>query len=65
MAIYAYVADGIVIEIIQPLLDADGTECPIAQRFTPQFLLNLVDVTSVSPLPKPNWLYNGSVFSAP
>ena len=37
MAIYAYIYDGLVWEIIEPMFDADGTEIPLSQRYTQAF----------------------------
>lgn len=40
-------------------------EIPIEERFTPQFVSSLVDVTDVSPLPAYGWTYAAGVFTAP
>lgn len=49
MKIYAYVENGVVSEVIQPLLDNEGSEIPIDQRYTPEFVANCVDVTGIDP----------------
>ncbi|WP_250477387.1 tail fiber assembly protein [Caballeronia sp. INML1] len=40
---YAYVQDGRVMEVIAPMLNDDGNEIPIDQRFTPEFVASLVE----------------------
>lgn len=49
--ILAYLVDGAVREIIQPLLDDEGAEVPMSERFTKEFLESCVDVTNLVPLP--------------
>lgn len=63
MKIYAYVEDGLVIEIITPAQDADGKEIPISDRFSPDFVAKLVDVSTIQPVPAPGWSYDGAKFS--
>lgn len=69
MHAYAQIQGGVVMEIIQPLTALDGTEIPIGQRFTPEFVATLVDVTNISPMPACWWTAteaNGSwEFTAP
>ena len=65
MHIYARIDNGVVAEIIAPAAWDDGTEIPIAQRFTAELVATMVDITSVSPLPEPGWTYDGVAFSAP
>lgn len=65
MQIYARVQSGIVQEIIQPLLKDDGTPWPIEDRYTPDLVAQMVDVTNVSPMPSCWWTYNGVKFSPP
>ncbi|MBN3788308.1 hypothetical protein [Burkholderia sp. Ac-20353] len=65
MAKYARVDSGTVMEIIGPIFFEDGTEIPIAERFTPDFVATLVDITNASPSPQQDWTYNGSTFSQP
>ena len=57
MAIYAYIYDGLVWEIIEPMFDADGTEIPLSQRYTQAFASACVDITHVDTQPVPGWLY--------
>ncbi|WP_213765729.1 hypothetical protein [Caballeronia sp. dw_19] len=65
MTIYARVSDGVVQEIIQPLLQEDGNEWPITDRFTANQVAQMVDVTNLDPQPACWWTYNGSTFRAP
>lgn len=65
MSIYARIDGGIVAEIIEPLLDGNGNEIPAAERFTPELVRTLVDVTSLVPIPAQGWAYDGSTFTGP
>jgi hypothetical protein len=65
MSTYVRTESGVVQEIILPLLNDDGVEWPIEERFTPEFVGSLVDVTTVIPQPAAGWNYDGSTFSAP
>lgn len=65
MKTYARVSNGIVMEIVSPMTDAEGKEIPITERFTPDFVAMMVDVTNVSPQPSQHWTYDGSAFSTP
>lgn len=65
MKIYARIDDGMVAEIIKPMVDGDGNEIPIEARFHPDFVATLIDITGVSPQPKERDLYDGATFSAP
>ncbi|WP_250489992.1 hypothetical protein [Caballeronia sp. INML2] len=55
----------VVFEIINPLFDSDGLEYPIKERFTPEFVATLIDVTNISPQPQQGWIYDGGVFLPP
>lgn len=55
MAIYARVVNGLVAEVIQPLLKDDGSVWPIADRYTTDLVAEMVDITSVSPQPQCWW----------
>ncbi|MBB5547546.1 hypothetical protein GGD70_007906 [Paraburkholderia fungorum] len=59
MSIYARIQNGIVAEIIAPMFyesgDSKGTEIPIADRFFPNIVATLVDVTSADPQPQCWW----------
>lgn len=65
MSTYARIDHGIVVEIIGPYVDQNGTEVPIGQRYTAAFVQTLVDVTGISPAPAQRWTYDGKNFSAP
>jgi len=62
---YAYVVDGVVREIIQAAVDEAGIEISIEDRFTPDFVESLIDITDVVPTPDQRWTYTGGVFAAP
>ncbi|WP_175980071.1 hypothetical protein [Caballeronia zhejiangensis] len=73
MKTYARLDNSVVAEIIQPaawpadMPEVGGEEIPIAQRFTPEFVSTLVDVTGVAPAPQFGWVTTdgGKTFSAP
>ena len=65
MTIYARIQDGVVAEIIQPLMDQEGNEYPIAERFVPALVETMVDVTSQNPMPDQGWSYDGHAFTQP
>ncbi|WP_176048138.1 hypothetical protein [Burkholderia sp. BCC1644] len=54
-----------VMEIIHPIEDDEGNEIPVTERFTPEFVATLVDVTSVAPTPDQWWTYDGNEFKVP
>jgi hypothetical protein len=62
---YARIQDGIVAEIIVPLLDDNGNPFPIEEMFVPAIVETLVDITNVSPQPEQRWLYAGKKFTPP
>jgi hypothetical protein len=62
---YAYVVDGIVREVILPFTNDHGEDVPVGDRFTPEFVSCLVDVTSISPQPDQLWIYDGISFVPP
>lgn len=79
MKVYAYIQNGKVFEIIEPVIrDIDspegvepafkaGDEVPIDQRYHPAFVADCVDITGLSPQPQQRWNYDKSTnaFSAP
>ena len=65
MKVYARVDGGVVQEIIEPLADLEGNEYPIEERFTPELVAQMVDITGINPRPDQMWTYDGSVFSEP
>lgn len=76
MKIYAHVVDGVVDEIIEPatydseveidgVVHRAGEEIPVANRFHPDFVRSLVDITDVVPMPNQRWTYDGTTFKAP
>nr|WP_315447172.1 tail fiber assembly protein [uncultured Pseudomonas sp.] len=52
-------------EVWQMLADRAGTEIPIAERFTPEFVAELVDVTGIDPVPVQGMTYANGVFLPP
>lgn len=65
MKIYARLDDGVVVEIINPMTDAEGSEIAIERRFHPDFVAMLVDVTELAPPPTEFYTYDGAAFHAP
>lgn len=65
MAVYARVKEGIVQEVIGPLLDGSGIEYPIEERFAPDFVEQMIDVTAYNPCPESGWSYVENIFSPP
>lgn len=65
MKTYARVERGMVLEIIAPMTYMSGQEIPIEERFVPEVVETLVDVTNVTPEPACWWTYDGSKFSPP
>lgn len=49
MKTYARIANGLVAEVIPPATLDDGTEIPIAERFTQDFVSTLVDASALIP----------------
>ncbi|GJH14957.1 hypothetical protein CBA19CS22_00465 [Caballeronia novacaledonica] len=62
MKTYARIEEGVVAEIIKPMVDAEGNEIPIEARFHPDFVAALVDITDISPQPKEQDRYDGAAF---
>lgn len=67
MKTYARVDNGVVVEIIPPSSNNEGggADIPIEDRFTPEFVESLVDITTIVPPPGEHWTYDGEVFAAP
>lgn len=78
MKTYGYINNGVLQEIIASMVyDAEhpdwvegspsrvGTEVPIEDRFTSEFIESCVDVTDVRPIPKLGWTYADGVFAKP
>lgn len=62
---YARVLHGSVMEIIPPYTDPDGQAVPISERYTEEFVADLVEITGLDPMPSQGWLYDGKTFAAP
>jgi hypothetical protein len=67
MSVYARISGGVVVEIIQPVLQSNGTPWPIAECYTSEFVATLVDVTSITPQPAQWWTTTdgGQTFAEP
>ena len=65
MKTYARIDQGVVAEIICPWADENGNEAPIEQRFTPEFVSTLIEITDTTPVPQERWTYDGATFAAP
>ena|SRR5438874_8640732 len=64
MKIYARIQDQTVVELIEPLLDPDGNEHPISERFTPDIAAAIVDASAATAIAQ-GWSYKSGVFAAP
>jgi hypothetical protein len=62
---YARIENGVVMEIITPWLQEDGTQWPVDELYAPAIVAELVEITSVDPKPDQRWTYDGSKFSPP
>ena len=65
MKTYALIVDNYVSQLVLPYVNPDGVEVPIEERFTPDMVAMMVDITDMEPQPQPNWTYDGTTFSAP
>lgn len=61
---YARIENGVVAELIAELLDGEGKEIPIADRFHPDIAATIVDATAAAGV-EPGWIYANGVFAAP
>lgn len=55
MKTYAYIANGLVWEIIAPRTDDLGNEIPLSDRYTPEFCSSCADISSITPAPLSGW----------
>lgn len=62
---YAFIQGQKVAEIIGPVFDEAGEYVPIADRFAPDFVAAMVDITDLVPVPEAGWSYDGAAFHAP
>ncbi|HDL6888393.1 TPA: tail fiber assembly protein [Yersinia enterocolitica] len=65
MKTYAFVQRGQVFEIINPVTDSDGKEIDIKDRYAPDFVAVMYDITDMDPAPKLGWTYKDGVFAEP
>lgn len=78
MKTWAYVNNGFLQEIIDPMTYSDehpdwvdgqptrtGMEIPIEERRTMEFIAACVDITGLDPQPQPGWVFSDGVFSEP
>jgi hypothetical protein len=54
----------VVTEIIPPVV-LNGRSIPIEERYHPNFVAGLIDITDIVPQPQVGWLYAGGEFSPP
>ncbi|MCR8931919.1 tail fiber assembly protein [Pseudomonas sp. A4] len=62
---FVRVEGGVVQELIPPFETEGGVKIPIGERFTLEFVDQLIDVTELKPMPESGWNYDGSSFSPP
>jgi len=62
---HAYVPEGVILQIFDPIFDAEGNEIPFNTIWSPGFVADCVDITGVSPTPLVGWTYDGANFAAP
>jgi hypothetical protein len=65
MRTHALIEDGKVSEIIPPYVNPDGVDVPIEERYTPNMVAQMVDITDMDPQPQQQWTYDGVTFAAP
>lgn len=65
MKTYALIEDGAVSEVIPPYVNPDGVDVPIEDRYTPNMVAMMVDITDMDPQPQQRWTYDGTTFSPP
>lgn len=63
MAVYARIVEGVVQEIIQPAYKDNGDEWPIEERYTPEMVAQMVNITDINPMPGEYWTYDGEHFT--
>lgn len=61
---YAFVQNGVVLEVIAPAYDSSGNEIPISQRFAQDFLQNLVPIPAAITV-KVGFVDTNGIFSPP
>jgi hypothetical protein len=64
MKTYARIESDQVVEIVVPMTDADDNEIPIEERFHPEIVATLVDITA-RPDVQVGWTYSNGAFAAP
>lgn len=65
MKTYALIEDGLVSQLVPPYVNPDGVDVPVEDRFTPDMVAMMVDITDMDPQPQPGWTYDGTTFAAP
>lgn len=60
---YVRVLNGIVMEIIPPYTNPDGEDVPVSERYTEEFVAELVETTGLNPAPLQGWKYDGEKFT--
>ncbi|WP_175878912.1 hypothetical protein [Burkholderia sp. BCC0097] len=64
MKMYAYIYEGVVWEIFQPMVDDQNEEIPLEMQYSPEYLSACVDITDIDPSPMVGWLFDGKKFIA-
>lgn len=65
MKIYAFIQHGEVSEVIQPATWPDGSDVDIKDRFAPEFVDQMVEITNIHPQPEAHWTYSDGIFHEP
>jgi hypothetical protein len=65
MKVYARVLDGAVWEIIPPFANDEGEYVPVEERYVPELVAEMVEITGLDPMPDQNWTYDGKKFAPP
>jgi hypothetical protein len=65
MKTYVRIDNGVVAELIKPMVDEEGNEIPIELRYHPDFVAALVDVTDFTPTPVQGDVYADGNFTKP
>lgn len=65
MKTYAYVVNNVIAEVILPAINDDGDEISIDNRFHPDFVSSLVDISKIKPLPLQGYILRNNKFVSP
>lgn len=65
MKTYAYVVNNVIVEVILPAVDNNGDEISIDERFHPDFVSSLVDISKNNPQPLQGYILKNNKFVSP